>query len=163
MTPDLPRILVKGGSDELVRLFQQYEAAFLVVGGTAVAMYGCRNPYEVDDFDILIEPTVPNAGKVIAALRAGFVAIPFAAEALARPAVQVPLKVWHYWADVLTPEADTEFAGLLSRATPAQIGHLTVPVIGRADLITMKERAVARDDTNRAKHERDLQCLKAEA
>ena len=157
---DLPYIYAKSGSEELVRLFQQHGVRFIVVGGTAVAFYGCRDPLEVDDFDVLIDPTIANAERVLAALASGFLRVPFDVEALARPRVQLPLKVLHCWADILTPE-HSEFDLLFMCSAQVRIGRFSVRVIGRSDLIAMKERAIESDRPAAGKHQRDLQCLKA--
>lgn len=160
MADEIPTIFVKHGSDELVRHLQQYKAVFLVIGGTAVAVHGCRNPLNVDDFDILIEPTLDNAERIIAGLTAALVNVSFNAEALARPAIQIPVKVMQYWADILTPQNDVDFSSLLDRSVHARLSHFNVRVIGRSDLVAMKEQAAATVSVDLAKHQRDLQCLK---
>jgi len=40
----------------------------LIVGGVAIAAHGCRDIANVDDLDLLIEPTVENGQKLLVAL-----------------------------------------------------------------------------------------------
>lgn len=161
MTIEVPEILAKSGFGELAALLQQHGVRFVIVGGAAVAVHGCRDPLSVDDLDILIDPTAVNAERVLASLRSGFLGVPFSAAALAKPRVQLPLKVLHYWGDILTPDTDQEFGGILSRSIPARLGSVSVQVAGRSDLIAMKERAVEREPSDAQKHQHDLTCLKS--
>lgn len=46
MAENLPTIVAKHGSDELVRYLQQHGVGFLVVGGTAVAVHGGRDEFD---------------------------------------------------------------------------------------------------------------------
>jgi hypothetical protein len=66
----LPQIFAKHGNDELVHCFQAHGVEFLVVGRTAVAVHGARDPFQVDDFDVLVNPTLQNAESVMSALSA---------------------------------------------------------------------------------------------
>ena len=161
MSDSLPTIFAKHGSDEIVRHLQQHGASFLVVGGTAVAVHGCRDKSDVDDFDFLIDPSIENARKTIAALSAASIRVPFPPEALTRPSVQVPLKVLHYWAELLTPAEGVSFSELMERSVQVQISFFRVHVIGRTDLLAMKEIAVQRLAADVSKHERDLACLRS--
>jgi hypothetical protein len=106
-------IQTKSGNVEIVRQFQQTGVSFLVVGGAAVAVHGCRDFLSVDDLDLMVEPGTENAKRIISALTAKHVSVPFPAEALAKPAIQVPVKVMHYWLDLLTPESNFSFEDLL--------------------------------------------------
>lgn len=154
-------IFVKHGNDELVRSLQSFCVNFIVVGGVAVAVHGCRDSLHVDDFDILVEPTIENSKNIISALKLLHINVPFSAEDLARPLIQVPLKCMHYWADILTPSCGVDFAQLVDRSVQARVGESFVLVIGRRDLVEMKKNAIATVVSDSSKHELDLMCLES--
>jgi hypothetical protein len=125
-----------------------------------VAVHGAGDPLEVDNFDVLVNPTLKNAQAVISALIAMRITPNFCHTDLAKSDTQVLLKIMQYWADILAPAAKVSFSELLSRAVSAQIQYLTVHVIGRSDLIAMKRLASQRDTRSAAKHAADLQKFK---
>ena len=148
---------------EIVRQLDLVRARFLVVGGAAVAVHGCRAPHEVDDLDLLIEPTLENAELVVGVLPAGGAQALFEPIALTRPLQHIRIRGLQGRLDILTPGPGIRFRDLLERSIPAVHGQVPVRVIAVDDLISMKEVAVARDPTNRDKHQRDLDCLRAKA
>jgi hypothetical protein len=105
-------IITKSGNVESVRQLQQAGASFLIVGGVAVAVHGCRDFTDVDDLDIMIDPQIENTGKVMSALTASHIDVQFDASTLANPAKLIHVKVLHYWLDLLTPEGGVDFAEL---------------------------------------------------
>lgn len=89
---------------------------------------------DVDYRDLLLDPTIENAQRAIAALtKAGF-GISFGLDCLAKPSIQISLKALHYWANLLTPDQTVDFAALQRRSVSARISYLEVNVIGQADL-----------------------------
>jgi predicted nucleotidyltransferase len=158
--PMPPTLYTKQGNLDFLRELDRNGASFLLIGGAAVAAHGCRNPFEVDDLDVLIDPRPENVGRVIEALvSSGFQAFP--TSYLAKPAVHASLKKLHLWLDLLTPREGENYPELLERSVPAKIDGLTVRVMGRDDLIAMKMRALAESETDAAKHRRDLERLQA--
>ena len=155
-----PEIFDRHGSDELVGHFQQYKVNFIVVGGVAVRIHNCREQFDVDDLDLLVEPTLDNARCIVDALSAATIDVQFKPEALARPGACIPLKVLHFCADILTPWKGIEFGELLQRSIPARLKLRALRVISRADLILMKEHAVSQLTSELEKHQRDLSCLR---
>jgi hypothetical protein len=56
---------------DVFKYFQQHEVKYLVIGGVASVLYGI--PRATFDLDILIEPTIENAQRLLDALeKAGF-------------------------------------------------------------------------------------------
>lgn len=159
----LPTILTNSGNAEIVEDFSRRGVAFLIVGGAAVAVHGCRDPDKVDDLDLMIDPSLDNTHKVFAALISKGISVPFSADALAKPQVQVPVKTWNYWLDILTPDRQFRFDTLFQRAIRARLRDATVRVAARSDLVALKELALTRLASESLKHERDLRCLRATA
>jgi len=156
----LQPILAKAENEKLLQHFTQAGVDFLVVGGAAVASHGCRDHGQYDDLDLLISPSLENAKRVVDALRVAGVPLAASVELLARPAIQVPLKNWQYWAEILTPRKGFDFNSVATSALPGMVGQQPVRIISRLDLINMKEDAVSKLREDLDKHERDLACLK---
>lgn len=56
---------------DVFKFFQQHEVKYMVIGGVASVLYGV--PRVTFDLDILIEPTIENAQRLLTALeKAGF-------------------------------------------------------------------------------------------
>jgi hypothetical protein len=153
-------IFAKADNAKLLDHLHEAEVDFLVIGGAAVAFHGCRDDAQFDDLDLLIAPTIENTRKVVKALVAAGVSLSASAEALAKPAVQVPVKNWQYWAEILTPRKGVDFDSLAKAALPGKVGQQSVRIASRTDLVKMKEDAVVRLREDLCKHERDLECLK---
>jgi hypothetical protein len=151
-------ISTHGGNKGLLRELQRREVSFLVVGGASVAVHGCRYETHFDELDVLVDPTLANAERVIAALVVAGVSVPFSGADLAKPRMRVPVHNVVCEVDILTPQADEYFADLLARSVSAILNDLSVRVLGRADLIAMKRLAVEESE-NPDKHRRDLKCL----
>lgn|GEM_PF-2086223 len=149
------------GDLDLIELFENYAVEYLITGGTAALVHGCREASDVADLDILVSPTLGNAQKVIAALTVGRINVQFSPERLAKPEALIKLKVLHYNADILTPPESPTFAELASRSVPVGIGKWKVKVVSRPDLIALVERALTRPNVDVQKIERDLKCLRS--
>ena len=147
-----------GANRDLIHELETRHAAFLIVGGAAVAFYGCRTETHLEDIDLLLEPTTENAERAIAALTAAGVDLQFLATDLAQPGKRVPVHTWCFDVDILTPRPDETFSEFASRSTHAFLNDVAVRMISLPDLIAMK-RIAAIESTDAAKHTRDLQCL----
>ncbi len=55
---------------DLLRRLTDNGVSFLLVGGEAVASYGCRDDLYLPELDILIDPAIENAKRVIGVLSA---------------------------------------------------------------------------------------------
>ena len=156
----LSLILTKAENATLVEHFCETEVEFLIVGGTALAVHGCRDAADVDDLDLLISPTIENAQRIFSALSAAQVTLCARPESLTKFAVQIPIKNWQYWAEVLTPRKDFDFDEMLRSSLPIAFRSRTLHIASRDDLLRMKEDAIYEVSRVLAKHEKDLACLR---
>jgi predicted nucleotidyltransferase len=147
-------------ADLLQRLIDS-EVSFLLVGGAAVAFYGCRDDRYLPELDILIDPTIENAKRVMAVLLAVGMQLWIGAKDLAGPKKQLPVKQLLFDMDILTPAADETFSAMLARSVEGAVNGIAVRVMGRDDLIAMKRVAANDAHTDVEKHKLDLDCLTA--
>ena len=70
---------------DLLQRLTDREVSFLLVGGAAVAFYGCRKDRHLPELDILIDPTIENAERVMVVLSAAGMQLWISAQDLAGP------------------------------------------------------------------------------
>jgi predicted nucleotidyltransferase len=156
----MPRAISTGFNNaELLRRLTDCGVSFVLVGGGAVAAYGCRDDLYLPELDILIDPAIENAERVIGVLLAIGMQLWIKAQDLAGPKKQLPVKQRLFDMDILTPSADASFSAILARSTEADVSGNAVRVIGREDLIAMKQSAANDPAADVEKHKRDLDCL----
>lgn len=127
---------------EMLRALSDADADFMVIGAHAVAVYA--RPRATGDLDIWVRPTPRNAERVWAALAVfGAPLDRLSVEDLSTDDVVFQIGVAPSRIDILTTIGGVEFADAWDRRTEVELGDLSVPVIGRDDLITSK-RAVGR-------------------
>jgi len=140
---------------ELLKLFDEHEVRYLIVGGYAVMRYA--EPRFTKDLDVLIAVDAANAAAVFAALRAfgaplaGLTPEDFAAEGSFYQMGNPPLRV-----DVLMGVPGVDFAAAWPRRETVMIGDAPMHFIGRQDLIASKRAA------GRPKDLLDLEALEQE-
>ena len=156
----LSLLLTKAENAKLVEHFCEAGVEFLVVGGTALAIHGCREVADVDDLDLLVSPTIENAKKIFSAFAVANVTVRELPESLAKNAVQIPVKNWQYWAEVLTPRKGFDFEKMFRASIPLSFRSRTLYIASRDDLLKMKEDAVYEISCILTKHEKDLACLR---
>ena len=144
---------------DLLRKLSDNGVSFVLVGGGAVAAHGCRDDLHLPELDILIDPAIENAQRVIGVLSATRMRLWIGAADLAGPKKQLPVKQLLFDMDILTPAADESFPAILERSDPVTVGDLEVRVISRADLIVMKRVAANKPEPESEKHKRDLERL----
>lgn len=127
----------------------RHEVRYLTIGGVAVQAHGGQRVTQ--DLDIAIDPSGPNAERLASALvdldarvvgpdgtRSG---TPPSATML-RSSDQWHLISEHGALDVMTlPAALGTFDAVRARAHDVDLGDVTVPVVSRDDLLTMKRAA----------------------
>jgi Nucleotidyl transferase of unknown function (DUF2204) len=124
----------------------------LLVGAYAMAVHGV--PRATGDIDLWVRPSQANAAKVLRALaRYGAPIGALTLDDLAKPGTVFQIGVAPHRIDVLTAIDGVEFEKAWSRRTTTDIAGLTVPVIGREDLIRNKR------STGRARDEADADRL----
>lgn len=127
------------------------DGRFIIVGSLALSRYVPDRA--VRDLDVLIEPTLENARKVVNALDSPLFRVTFAAEDLLRPVrLQIPIKI-DYHMDILTPGPDLDFAAEYQHAQGARLGSVVVKFAAPSTLRTLLQRS---DDP---KHVHDLLAL----
>jgi hypothetical protein len=157
------------GNADFVKMLVDAEAEFLVEGGLAVVFYKCRNPGNVGDLDLLLNPSSQNAERFISVLSSPNLKKLFNLELCRLPSVpqvvranfHIPLKFDSMLdIDVFTPPEDVSFGQLFSRSERALLNDkIPIRIISRLDLIERKRRAVQMLSKDKKKHEDDLRCL----
>jgi predicted nucleotidyltransferase len=150
----------------LLRLLSSRSVSFMVVGGAAVAFYECREIHEIDDLDILVDPTIESAEKIVevatkAASDAGRPLQSIDAKNLAKPKVQFPFKFDPFYAEFLTAKSSDHFSSLFSRSIATRANDFTLKIVSLEDLIVMKAEVADQVQTALDKHANDLVCLRA--
>jgi predicted nucleotidyltransferase len=144
---------------DLLRKLNDNGVSFVLVGGGAVAAYGCRDDLYLTELDILIDPAIENAKRVIGVLSATGMRLWISAADLAGPKKQLPVKQLLFDMDILTPGEEESFPAILKRSSHVMVGDVEVRVIARDDLIAMKRVAANKPEPESEKHKRDLECL----
>jgi hypothetical protein len=137
---------------EMLSALSDAGAEFLLVGAHALAAHGV--PRATGDLDLWVRPSAENAVRVLAALRAfGAPLFDLTAEDLQEPGTVFQLGVVPSRIDLLTGITGVEFATAWANRIELNVEGLTVPCIGRADLVANKRA------TGRAKDLADVELL----
>ncbi len=127
---------------EFVALLAEHDVRYLIVGGYALAAHGL--PRATGDLDAWIWTDSANAHRLLAALEEfGFGGIGIDHADLTSADCVVQLGYPPHRIDLLTRITGVEFEAAWSRRLEVILGEVTVPFIGRDDLITNK-RATGR-------------------
>jgi hypothetical protein len=113
---------------DLLRRLTDSGVAFVLVGGGAVAAYGCRSDLHLPKLDILIDPTIENAERVMAVLTGVGMQLWIRAADLAGPKKQLPVKQLLFDMDILTPAADESFPAIRGRSAQVMVSDQEVRV-----------------------------------
>jgi hypothetical protein len=125
---------------DFVASLLSHRVRFVVVGAHALAAHG--RPRLTGDLDVLVEPTPPNARRVIAALSAfGFGHVGLAPTDFARPDHVVQLGNPPVRIDLLTSIAGVGFSTAWKNRLVVELDGMRVPMLGRRDLIRNKKAA----------------------
>jgi hypothetical protein len=147
-----------GANHELMRALNAHGARYLVVGGAATIYYVPDRPTEhAGELDLLIDRSVANVEKVLAALRfIGYFHPDYTVERISGPKwVRLPVNNGSLYADILTPEGGEDFDGHWKDALDERIDHLPVKVISIKGQIGRLSRSP------HEKHKRDVELLKS--
>jgi hypothetical protein len=109
----------------------------MVVGGYALAAHGF--PRNTKDLDVWVEPTVPNAERLLEALRSfGFGSLDLGVDDFAEPGHVVQLGYPPVRIDLLTSIDGVAFADAYARSAVVAVDGSQVRVISRDDLVANK-------------------------
>jgi predicted nucleotidyltransferase len=126
--------------EEMLRVLFDAGADFMVIGAHAVAVYA--RPRATGDLDIWVRPTASNAERVWKALVAfGAPLDQLTPQDLAADDVVFQIGIAPNRIDLLTTIGGVEFDEAWDRRNKVELWGLTVPVIGREDLIRSKRAA----------------------
>jgi len=126
--------------EEMLRALLDADADFMVIGAHAVAVYA--RPRATGDLDIWVRPTPSNADRVWKALVAfGAPLDQLTRQDLVSDDVVFQIGVAPSRIDLLTTIGGVKFDEASRRHTSVELWGLTVPVIGREDLIRSKRAA----------------------
>ncbi len=132
-------ILTKDFEDFLMML-QKHDVKFLVCGGHAVGFHGY--PRLTMDFDLLIEPNVENAKKIINVLNEfGFENSGITESVFLEEGTAVTLGVQPNQIDLLTSVSDVSTHEIFKNAVEGQLENFNVLYIAKDDLIKCKKAA----------------------
>jgi hypothetical protein len=122
---------------EFVELFIAHDVQFLIVGGYALAAHGL--PRATGDLDAWVWANEDNARRIIEALdEFGFGEVGVTISDFERADSVVQLGFPPYRIDILTSVDGVSFEAAWANRVVVDIDQMTVPFIGRADLIANK-------------------------
>jgi len=148
----LKRMDIQGDFKDLIGLLNQYGAAYLVVGGFAVAHRGF--PRFTGDIDFWVKAEAENAERVVTALREfGFAGPDISAEDFTKPNQVVQLGYPPNRIDLLTSVTGLEFDECWKRRDTVEFEDVTIHFLGLEHL-KLNKKLVARK-----KDEIDLENL----
>lgn len=125
---------------DLLHAFSESEVRFLVVGAHAVGVHGL--PRATRDLDVWVEATRENAAAVFSALgRFGAPTEQVTPADFERPGTIYQIGVPPRRIDLMTSIAGVRFEDAWSRRASVTIEGMTIPVLGRNDLIANKKAA----------------------
>ena len=130
---------------ELLLAFEKYKVRYVVIGGYAVGIHA--EPRYTKDLDILIEPSVFNAKRVLKAL--GEFGAPIdnlSVTELATPGLLYIFGVPPLRVDILNRIKGANAAEIIKRGKRIKIGKTVFKVVALADLIKLKKLAGRKQD-----------------
>jgi len=123
---------------ELLRVFNEHEVEYLVVGAHAVAAYG--HVRATKDLDLWVRPDPANADKVLDALRAyGAPLHDLTRDDLASPGTVFQIGIPPLRIDILTAIDGVEFDEAWSDRLQTTFGNQAAAVISRRHLVINKK------------------------
>lgn len=127
---------------ELLELFNKHNVEYVVVGGYALAFHGA--PRYTGDMDILVNPDVINAGRIIAALEDfGFGSVGLTATDFESPDQIIQLGVPPVRVDIITSITGVSLKDAFSTRAKGKYGDTPVYFIGREQFL-LNKRALGR-------------------
>ncbi len=127
---------------DILSIFLEERVEFLVVGAYAVAAYGL--PRATKDIDLWVRCSEQNASHIIAALKRFGAPLSGITETdFLRPGITFQIGIAPRRIDIITEIAGVRFDDSYPNRISANVEGISLPVIGRADLVANK-RAAAR-------------------
>ncbi len=143
------------GYEEFLGLFNRHEVRYCIIGAFALAFHAY--PRYTKDMDLLVEASLENGRRIIAALEAfGFGSLDLGPEDFALPGQIIQLGYEPVRIDIITAAKDVDFSAVWRNRVQGPYGRQTVSYIDRQDLISLKRRS------NRPQDRADLAVLSPE-
>ncbi|HJX34691.1 MAG TPA: hypothetical protein VJ373_05890 [Desulfatiglandales bacterium] len=138
--------------EELLELFNRHNVRYCIVGSFALAFYA--RPRYTKDLDILIEPTIENARKVLDALNDfGFGSLALSEDDFTEKGRIIQLGYEPVRIDIITSLEGMDFNEIWDNRSHGQFGKEQVFFIGLNEFIKVKQAA------NRSQDRADLEVL----
>lgn len=138
--------------EELLRSFNKHKVKYCIVGAFAVAFYA--KPRYTKDMDIMVEPSIENARRIIDALNEfGFRSLELSSEDFSKEDKIIQLGYEPVRVDIVTSIEGCAFEEVWKNKTKGRYGKERVYFIGLDELI--KNKRVSR----RKQDEADLEIL----
>lgn len=131
--------------EELLELFNRYKVRYCIVGAYAVAFY--ERPRYTKDLDILVEPTLENAKRIIKALDAfGFGSLKLTEGDFTKKGNIIQLGYEPVRVDLLTSIKGAPFKKIWETRQVGTYGRRRVFFIGKNELMRNKKLTGRRQD-----------------
>ncbi len=141
--------------EEFLELLNKHNVRYCVIGAFAVAFHA--RPRYTKDIDILIEPTIDNANRLLIALdEFGFGSLNLAVNDFSTQGNIIQLGYEPVRIDIITSIKGLEFADIWQSRIQGPYGKQTINFIDRQSLIRSKRIS------NRAQDKADLKLLLSE-
>ncbi len=141
--------------EEFLELLNKHDIRYCIIGAFALAFHA--RPRYTKDMDILIEATIDNEKRLLAALREfGFGSLNLSVEDFSSKGNIIQLGYEPVRIDIITSIKGLEFADIWESRIQGPYGKQTVNFIDRQNLIRSKKLS------NRAQDKADLDLLLSE-
>jgi len=140
--------------EELLGLFNKHRVRYCVVGAYAVAFHA--RPRYTKDMDILVEPSLNNGRRIVAALKKfGFSSLKLVSEDFARSGRFIQLGYEPVRIDLLTSIEGCTFERIWKHRIQGRYGRQRAWFIGRKELVRNKQ------SSGRPQDQVDIETLRA--
>lgn len=131
--------------NELLKLLNEHNVKYLIVGGYALAFHGA--PRFTGDIDIYVKPDSENAQHVMSALKDfGFGQTGLTEEDFLKPDKVIQLGVPPVRVDIITSISGVTWKEAYSGAVDGKYGSIAVKYIGVDEFIKNKQKTARKKD-----------------
>jgi hypothetical protein len=138
----LVALLSKADNRRLVETLAAAAIDFVVIGGVALAYHGVRDPFEVDDLDLLFEPSKKTAERIVPAI-CNLLSRKVLTETAVKPGSKLMFRSPDpFYADLIFAEETERAPEIICGAAFVPVGNITLRLASVDHLRTMKKRVV---------------------
>jgi hypothetical protein len=139
-TAALQVLLGKANNIRLVEALTDADVEFVIIGGVALAYHGFRDPADVDDLDLLLEPNEKTVERITITLSGMQPPVSFVKSKM-RAGSKLMLKN-NFYAELIFAEGIERAPEIITGGTLVALGGTTIRLATVGHLRTMKERVV---------------------